>query len=764
MIADKNCCTGCSACKNICPGEAILMVEDAEGFLYPKIDNSKCVHCGLCKNVCPCLKKTDNNNLKSPDCYAAMADDDIRKLSSSGGAFSILSDYILSKKGYICGCTFDVNELKAKHIIINKKEDLSKLRGSKYVQSDVGFIYKEIKNLLNTGIFVLFCGTPCQVAGLKTFLGKDYETLLTVDILCHGVPSTKVYRKYLNELLQSNDEKIIRVNFRDKARGWSPVLTNTTTTTTTTTTYSHSQIEDPYMQVFLKNISLRKNCTDCRYCSTRRIGDFTIGDFWRIDYFYPKLNDGKGTSLLLVNNEKAAQILTVIKGNFKQIQKIPLKYAITGNKNLYAPHKAHSKRELFFDNLEKYPLKQLANMCINNKYECGIMNCWASWNYGAILTCYALQELIKSLGYTVQVINFRHDVFKNKKRYPRSKAQKDFVEKYFNLTAKCEDKKQLTKLNNTINTFISGSDQVWSWYYPMQYLYFFDFVKSDKKKIACAAGMCFKNFKQPDDVKTSLEYYMKRFDAVSMREIQSADYLKKEFDISSTFILDPVFLIPKSNYENLIQKSTLQEDKYIVIYMFEYDNNIKMMADKLAKQHNCKIVHIKLGQSIQDWLYYIKNAQYVITDSFHGTCFSMIFEKQFVVPINDYRGNERFESLLSLVNLKDKFFSTKNNTDIILSEIIKPIDYDSVNKLLEKEIHKSVNWLSQALSAPKDKFKESVEARLIEVLLRNNNKFPKGIPNSILKIKRICSAIIKRIFISIKINLFLLTNSTKFLG
>lgn len=758
-MINKNLCNGCSACFNICPVNAISMVKNSEGFLYPQIDYSKCTHCGLCDKAC--ISEVSESNNPNPDCYAVMANDDIRKNSSSGGVFTILANYVLEKKGGVCGCTFDEKDLKAKHIIINKIEDLNKLRGSKYIQSEIGNCYKEILKLLKTGELVLFSGTPCQVAGLKRFLLKDYENLLTVDILCHGVPSAKVYQKYLKEIFKSENEKIINVKFRDKEYGWSSE--STYNITTNLNKYIINCNENNFQKAFVKNICLRKSCTNCQYCTTKRVGDFTIGDFWRIDYFYPELNDGKGTSLFLINNEKAQSILNTIENNFKKIRKVPLKYAIAGNKNFYSPYKCHPKRDEFFNNLDNYSLEQLVNMYIYNKYECGIMNCWASWNYGAILTCYALQEVIKKIGYTTQVINFRHKIHDNKKNYPRSKSQKIFVEKYLNLTKVCKNKKQLAKLNDTINTFISGSDQVWSWYYPMQYLYFFDFVKSDKKKIACAAGMCFKNFQQPDDVKTSLEYYMKRFDAVSMREKQSVAFCKKEFDINAEFILDPVFLIPKSNYEDIIKESNLTDNKFIVIYMFEYNNYIKKVANKLAKQHSCKIVFIKCGQAIQDWLYYIKNAEYVITDSYHGTCFSIIFGKQFIVPINNYRGNERFESLLSLLDLNERFFTSKKNTDNLLLMINNPINYNKVYTLLNKEVLRSIKWIEKVLETPKDKFKESIETRMIDLLIRNHNKIPKGVPNSILKIKRIGYNILKRTYVSVRIKLFLLTGCTKFL-
>lgn len=758
FIEKRDCC-GCSACANICPHGAIEMVENSEGFLYPEIDQSKCVNCGLCKKTCPILNKI-NDNFKTPDCYAAMADDEIRKVSSSGGAFSIIAEYILNKNGYICGCTFDLDELKAKHIIINSKEELYKLRGSKYLQSDIGNIYQEVKKILDNDNYLLFSGTPCQVAGLKSFLRKTYEKLLTVDILCHGVPSSKVYIKYLNELKNANDEKFLEVNFKDKSISW---ISNWAkiTTKTNKNTYSKLQTEDNYMQLFLSNISLRQNCTDCKYCTTQREGDFTIADFWGIDNYDKNLNDGKGTSLVLVNNKKAQSVYSEIQNKFNQSEKVPLKYAILGNRNLYAPHKVHAKRNEFFENLDKYTLKQLVNMYLYDKYDCGIMNYWASWNYGAILTCFALQELVKSFGFTTQIINFRPKVWDNKKEYPRNDAKLNFVNKYFNLSKVCKNKKDLTKLNDNYDTFIVGSDQVWNWGYNLKYLYFLDFVKNSKKKISCAASMIFEKFNQGENVKTAIEYYIKRFDAVSVRELDNVSVCKNEFNVDATCILDPVFLIDKNVYENLYKQSNKNlSKKFIAVYVFEYDNNIAKFVNKIATENDYEIVIMNRGESIEDWLYYIKNAELVITDSYHGTCFSIIFEKQ-VLPLTNTHGNSRFYSLLSIIGLENRIIENKKDFNKISNLINENIDYEKINKILEKEIEKSSKWLKSATNADKNKFRESVESRLLEVLLENK-KIPQGTPY----IKRACKKvikIIKWILRQIKRQLFLLTNNVNFL-
>lgn len=757
MLKNIDCC-GCSACLNICPHNAITMKENAEGFLYPYIDEEKCKNCGLCKKVCPSLN-IENKNIKKPDCYAAMADDEIRLQSSSGGAFSIIASHILNNNGYVCGCTFDTDDLTAKHIIIDSINDLSKLRGSKYVQSNVQYSYKNIKTLINDGKFVLFSGTPCQVAALKAYLNKDYDNLLTIDILCHGVGSPKVYRKYLKEYLKSEDEKIINVQFRDKVNGWKAPLVNTTTTTTTT--YSHSQITDNYYQVFLKNIALRKNCANCKYCSTQRQGDITLGDFWRVDVYNKNLDDNKGTSLVLINNKKAEKIFNELKNDFITLEKVPLKYAIAGNRNLHSPSKQHPKRTDFFSNLDNYSMKQLVNMYILKKYDCGIMNYWASWNYGAIMTCYALQELIKSLGYTVQVINYRAKMWNNKRLYPQSQVQYDFVKKYLNLTKVCKNKKELSTLNKTINTFISGSDQVWHWWYTLQYLYFFDFVNDDKKKIACSASMVHELFAQSDDVKLAIEYYMKRFDAISVREAESVPICRKEFDVDATCILDPVFLIDKKYYNDIVATSLLKDDNYIFVYTFERGTYLIKLIEVLSEKYNSKIVWVKRGGAIEDWLYYIKNAKYIITDSYHGTCFSIIYNKPFIALVNS-RGNSRFNSLLTILNLKDKLATDKNDVNKLIEKALLPVDYNSVNEILNSEKDKSINWLKNALKKPKDKFKESVESRFFRMLYKKK-RIPKGIPNYLIKLKNRGIKFAKNFYHISKIKLYLITGNINIL-
>lgn len=317
ILFDKkeNCCA-CGACYNICPRNAIEMIVDEYGFKYPKINYDKCIGCGACKRVCAFQNVIEKNEPLQVIAAARKDENKIMK-SASGGIFAVFAEYFLSIGGIVYGSAL-VNEndtLVPKHIGINSLENLDKLLGSKYVQSDIGNVYKEIRTLLNDKKQILFSGTPCQVAGLKAFLGKEYDNLFTIDIICHGGPNAEFFKGYLEILEKKFNGKILDFKFRDKKDGWGPYILSADILKQNKLQKERKYIyldESTYASMFLYTDILRLNCYKCKYTNKHRTGDITIGDYWGIEKEHPellKINGGlldtkKGISAIIINTEK----------------------------------------------------------------------------------------------------------------------------------------------------------------------------------------------------------------------------------------------------------------------------------------------------------------------------------------------------------------------------------------------------------------------------------------------------------------------------
>lgn len=348
QIKEKKECCGCSACQQICPKHCITMKEDAEGFYYPIVDMKNCVDCHLCEKVCPIKsKKRNNDNILA---YAAFSNEmDIRLQSSSGGIFSVIAEYVLENNGIVFGAALNDNQL-VNHIAIDNLDNLNKLRGSKYIQSQINKTYKEAEKYLKDGRSVLFTGTTCQIAGLKTFLRKEYENLITVDVLCHGVPSEKVWKKYLQFQEETNKSGLQDVYFRNKDNGWKKfeVLINFKNGEK----YQKANMEDSFMRLFLANICLRPSCHDCHFKSLDRPSDFTIGDSWGIENYMPEMDDDKGTSVVLLHTEKGKKIFEKLQSQmtFKKAEVDKILPPTADSRKSVAPH---PKREQLFEMLNQ---------------------------------------------------------------------------------------------------------------------------------------------------------------------------------------------------------------------------------------------------------------------------------------------------------------------------------------------------------------------------------------------------------------------------
>lgn len=338
-------CSGCTACFAICPKDAITMQADSEGFKYPVIDKNKCIDCGLCCKVCP-LENMYGNFVKDKTSFACSAkDENFTKQSSSGGVFAILANMYIKEQAVIYGAAFDYN-WNVCHIRADKKDELKRLYTSKYVQSDIGNTFRQVKNDLDNGKKVLFAGTPCQVAGLKSYLQKDYLNLLSVDFICHGVPSPLVWQRYIIAMEKKLNNKITEISFRDKKDGWKNYYFKLSTANGDVFYEKHG--ENIYMKGFLKDLYLRPSCYDCKFKTLHRASDITLADFWGIEKIIPEINVEKGVSLCWASSEKGKQVLAdVLKRT--DYYEVKLREAIKHNSSAIKSVEMHKNRDKFFE-------------------------------------------------------------------------------------------------------------------------------------------------------------------------------------------------------------------------------------------------------------------------------------------------------------------------------------------------------------------------------------------------------------------------------
>lgn len=339
-------CTGCYTCQNICPKDSISLKEDTKGFAYPQINYNTCIDCGLCYNLCPAIKYKSNNKI-IPEAYSLNATKDICLKSSSGGVFSVLASYILNKKkGIVYGAKSNGLE-HVWHSSITTIDNLDSLRRSKYFQSDIGYTYRDIKSKLQSDYQVLFVGTPCQVAGLNNYLRKSYENLITCDLVCHGVPSKMVFRRFIHEIETIKQKKITKY-YRNSSQ-WAPVIFTTEYEDGTTDTMTYDC--DKFNLLFHSNLIQRESCRHCRFCKLPRVGDFTLGDDW--NFYGDNINNKEklryGRSHILLNNNKSHQIFSIIRDNFETVESV----SYIGGKHITIPPNKNILSHFFYKEIKE---------------------------------------------------------------------------------------------------------------------------------------------------------------------------------------------------------------------------------------------------------------------------------------------------------------------------------------------------------------------------------------------------------------------------
>ncbi len=716
-------CSGCGACTNVCPVDAIRMEYSKDtGFSVPSINQDKCINCGMCTKACPSLNPKFENNTE-PKFYSFCADDETRKVSSSGGMFSVIAEYVLAQGGYVCGAAFD-EDMKLRHRIVSSPEELAPLRGSKYLQSDVNDCYKRIKALLNDGKKVFFCGTPCQVAALYNVVRTRHENLITADLLCHGTPSQKFFDAYLADV--SNGKKVVNAQFRSKRFGWSyrGIIVNFEDGTEYVGTNTAEE-KDPYVIAFIKNMMMRYTCYDCKFNDYPRQGDFTIGDLWHSDKLDPKSNDKKGTSFVFLNNAKAESLFAELCESAKYYNEIYVEnYAKIPNR-VRAKEHAHPARRRFLNLMKTKTFTEAFKQAYNDRYDIGLVGVMGNENIGSILTYYALYHTLTGMGYSVLPIERPLDsplkisekAVKFSKKWLPAYAQ--FVQ--------CETIDDMRSLNDRCDQFVVGSDQIYlaAMSRKRNHCYFLQWADDSKNKVAYASSFGGPGARGSDEYYHWLQYFLNRFSFVSSREDDGVALANNRLKLrqEAQWCIDPVFLCDPKHYYKLVKAAKREREKpfigsYILIprpaindllkkthaHFPECDVEVigskEMIGKATVQKQQSALSEYKHFDSfpVGRTLEIIKHCKFFVTDSFHGVCFSIIFKKNFLVVPRDFQ--DRFHSLLDRIGLSDRII--KGDHSNLTEEHFKPINYDAVYKKLNAEVSRCRKLLEEALQNGSD--------------------------------------------------------------
>ena len=727
LITKNKYCTGCSACANSCSSNAITMNYDNEGFLKPLIDSKACINCNKCVMVCPTLQKKENKN-NEKIAYAAWAKDEYRMNSSSGGVFSEFANQIILQGGVVFGAVW-TDDFFIKHISVEREEDLWKLRYFKYAQSDVTESFPKVKVFLENNRKVLYVGTPCQIAGLKAYLGTRSEdvNLITIDLLCFCQPSIITFREYLKDTY--GIENIKNITFRHKHNGWSAYgykieLKDGSVIYPTINGYEH----DAYQSLFHSTAVRNNVCENCMFSDFPRQADFSIGDFWCVEHTDPSWNDGNGTSLVIINNSKAKKFFeNDVISNLKRVQEVTDEWYRNKGNRIGQDGRKGTKYKRFLELKDKYSFKEAVDQVTKDKHDIGLVGMLLP-NFGNQLTYYALYKVLTDYGYSTVMINFPED----------SNMEKNLDEKWkdkfalflrnpypeYDISVHAKNKLDNFWQNWNCKMFVLGSDQVLrsGFVWDMGFHPCMDWVYSNKYKIAYATSFGSDKYEGDDRLRAREGFFLQRFQKISVREASGVDILKTEFGINSTQVLDPVFLLDESEYEKMLRigQMRLPDEKFTAAYILDPTENRAQMLQALADDFtNGNAIAVsdayrskEMGFNwtfptledvkIEEWLAVIKNCEFFITDSFHGACFALIFKKQFAVTFDktQWRGFARLNSLLKMFDLEDRFIE---NLDDLRNKEFKRnvIDYNKVDLILNENKALSINWLQTALEERK---------------------------------------------------------------
>lgn len=690
---------------------------------------------------------------------------DLIKKSSSGGMFAELAKFVLSKNGVVFGCTMERVEdgFDVKHIYIENEKDLYKLQGSKYVQSRIGNTIKEAKEFLDNGRFVLYSGTPCQIAGLKAYLKQDYDNLLTVDLSCTGTPSIEIFNSFIKNLEKKYKQKIINFEFRNKEHmGWScgnalitfengkqKILYNNVTS---------------YLYLFINKKLQNKSCQNCKYTGLERISDITLADAWGIEKEYPELvknkfNINNGLSLVIINTDNAEQVIKqlsdIIIENIDINRLAKYNNPLVSQNNIFdSTYLTEYKKfdykgieDLFKQKLGKkyyyYILKNHTPQFIKNiikffkpkQEDFLLMTLYCLSNYGSLLTAYALYETLANLGYKGRLIHYGNF----------SGYGKSFIKKYLPLTKRCLNRNDFSKLKNITDTFILGSDNLINlavsdldWVARN----LFNFVSDNKKQIMISGSIGgWDGTTQNNQEHNYIKYLLNKFNSISTREEHGKDVFEKVYDVQADWINDPVFYLKKDDFIELTRNIKEDYSNKIMQYVLYPTAETEKIVDYTKKRmgldtikfdgnDNVKYFSNNKNKSVENWLKAILDSKLVITDSFHCVAFCLIFNKDFVC-IKNTHATVRFLSLFKRLGIQIPLIETVKDLQSADLSYNKDVVNKSLNDIREFALVKIQEYLLKPnkITIPNPEMEEYNKAFIKnnEVWYKKNRLFYFGI-------------------------------------
>lgn len=747
------------------------MVPNGEGFLYPKVNGDVCIHCGRCEAVCPVLhpKAVD----QQPTCFIGRAKDEEDVLrSSSGGVFGELAKNVLMRGGCVFGCAASKPSFRAEHIMIEKGEDLDLLRGSKYYQSEIGESYRQVRACLKAGREVLFSGTPCQVAGLKLFLGNDNPHLLTVEIVCHGVGSYHVFRKFLDELERKFKSAACAVKFKDKA--FSRLPTTFTVDFENGERYVRRTYSDPYGRAFMNRLCLRRSCESCPSRAGRSGADITIGDYWGAEVYHPEFDRTKGVSVIVTHTDAGRAAL---QGAKIELEPSTFYKATRFNPSLLRDHPTDlKKRKKFFELMAHTSVDSATRVCCDGAFfargarfavaflkrciskgrrtlfakrtsgrqalpRVGIMTVRRELllsNYGSFFQHYALREVLKEMGLSPfrieagswidEVLDWLMPLRILRLRFLKTLGKRNgdygylglgvqrnrlrFIPTYLKLLGPLFECRR-----DSDYAYIAGGDGIWTGSVPRFFL--LDLPGHIRRLSYAPSSTWGLNASNPvwcAAYKAASESYHR----VSVREQAGVDVCRQIAPGREVErVLDPVLLLSPEHYRKLLPEQRVFRRPTLFCYLLNMSSSAELPLDtfvSVAEKLGCqlKILGIqgterfvprkyRLQADQIDFLRSLRDASFVVTNSFHGAVFSLLLEKQFAFVRQKTAGvrgdqNLRQHELLGRFGLVNRIVQDLTPEKELTDVLAQPISWHTIESTLLSERGRSREWLREALS------------------------------------------------------------------